>query len=50
MAHAGLAEWNEAKEAFAKAMELEPDDKTIQTSWAQVLHHTAFGPIFPLGL
>lgn len=36
VAHVGLGEWSEAKEAFTKAMELEPDDKSIQTSWAQV--------------
>lgn len=32
-AHVGLQEWSEAKEAFGRAMEIEPDDKSIQTSW-----------------
>lgn len=35
-AHLGLEDWSEAKDAFAKGMELEPDDKSIQTLWAQV--------------
>ena len=32
----GLEEWGEAKAAYGHAMELEPDDKSLQTAWAQV--------------
>lgn len=35
-AHVGLQEWSEAKEAFGKAMELEPDEHALQRAWEQV--------------
>lgn len=35
-AHMGLHAWSKAKEAYARARELEPDDQTIETAWAKV--------------
>ena len=34
-AHIGLEDWGVAKDAFAKALALEPDDKSVQQLWAQ---------------
>lgn len=32
----GLHDYAEAKDAYSKAMELEPDDKTINNAWLKV--------------
>jgi cytochrome c-type biogenesis protein CcmH/NrfG len=32
----GLEEWTEAKSAFARARELEPDDQAIEKAWQKV--------------
>jgi tetratricopeptide (TPR) repeat protein len=38
-AHCGLQQWSEARDAYARAIELEPDDKAIQQSFAKVCSH-----------
>jgi tetratricopeptide (TPR) repeat protein len=32
----GLEEWEEAKEAFSRARDLEPDDQKIEKAWQKV--------------
>ena len=34
----GLEEWEEAKEAFSRARDLEPDDQKIEKAWQKVPH------------
>ena len=35
-AHTGLEDWSEAKEAYMKALELDPDDNTLRQAWERV--------------